>query len=64
LLTSNVPDQRTVLSENSTTTPDVLTQGLTKKQREILFKLLTDLFLDNRNSQIPLSRDEQKGDTH
>jgi hypothetical protein len=62
LLTSEHPEPHVVLSETSTTTPSDLSQGMTETERDILYKLLIDLFLDH--PQTPQGKPEERGNSH
>ena len=62
MLTSDVPEPHAVLSEISTTTASDLSQGMTETERDILYKLLIDLFLDH--PQTPQGKPEERGNSH
>ena len=49
MLTSEYPEPHAVLPETSTTTttPRVLSQGMTEQEQTIFYRLLIDLFVDN-----------------
>ena len=54
MFTSEQPNSNSVLQQSSTTTPpSVLSQGMTEKEREIFYRLLIDLFVDNPKRKRP-----------
>ncbi len=61
MLTSEYADPHTVLSHASTP-PSVLSQGMTAKEREIFYRLLVDLFLDNPRRKKPQAKEGRVND--
>ncbi len=58
MFTSDVPKPSLVLPSTSTITPPrVLNQGMTEKEREIFYRLLVDLFVDNPRRKKPQAKE-------
>ena len=56
---STSPKPHGVLPTSSTTplTPSILSQGMTENEREIFYRLLVELFLDNPRRRKPQAKE-------